>query len=169
MVQIIPILNNEIKTTDLHPFLQDFQNVKYDEKGLWKERLDLVIESNQQEDTSTKKYNWDLFNLSLNKVILLLENRHIRINQPQINPRIKYRNIFDRLVKEGQVPFETNDNGYISLTKNFLPHNLAVQLIGAGYYVNQVIYYMRFLGGAEFEKLLLDPRCKFSPNYGKTF
>ena len=161
-VKIIPIII-DLKAEELDQSIGIFQHIKY-ENG-WVNQLISSIT-----DTTISKeilYNWDRFNSSLDELKKLFDNNAI-INVPQINLNAKYRNIFDRLIKEGQVSFTTNDDGYIGLTRYNLPHNLILELLGAGYYEKNCIYYMRFISDSrinpEFEKLLLNPKCKFSPN-----
>ena len=160
-VKIIPIII-DLEIEKLPLTIQEFQCVKYKEDS-WEKKLSLVMSTDQYK----KVYDWDKFNLSLEELKKLFDKNIININSPQINPIAKYKNIFDRLIKEKQISFATNDNGYISLTRYNLPRNLSLELLGAGYFIKNCIYYMRFISNSGFEKLLLDPKCKFSPIYNQ--
>ena len=159
--KVIPIIYPDLNINDLREPIRSIQAVRY---GLhnWDNKLFNAIDSTQKTNKiNLGKTDWDHFNNVLREIAEYF-NRGIMI---AVNPTIKYRNIFDRLIKELQLVFQTNDDGYIYLTRYSLPEHLILQLIGSGYYNNKCIYYMRFVTSNDFEKLLLDSRCIFSPNY----
>lgn len=111
-------------------------------------------------------YNWHRFNSSLEELNKLIEQKILIIDSP-INKNMNYKNIFERLIKEREIRFSINHAGYILLTKYQLPHNLLLQLLKTDCLNGKKIYYMRFIANSdnnpEFKRLLLNPKCKFSP------
>jgi hypothetical protein len=123
----------------------------------------LLMKSKIWEAKEKGTYNWDRFNSSLEGLNKLIE-RNVLIVDNSIK-KLNCNNIFERLIKKKEIKFSTNYAGYKLLTQYELPHHLLLELLS----VDKLngVYYMRFIADSvnnpEFENLLYNPKCKFSP------